>query len=276
MCRAKLARPPPPFDEFEFLKVKFGALPEIYIAEAALHKALGDLALARARLAEATVLFPSSFDVWFQRTLAHIVFGDFDQAAEALQIRTSPNAREQARAAFLQAQFEISQWRLETGYAKLLESLQFNPNECWINEGVARISLMRLDLDAAERHLSLALQNDPSHRLKQAGRWRISQSHTGQLYDEYRLDGEALKRLQRAESDPDPIAALIALERELPTYTPVAISLLIKFRQMGRFAPLHQAMGASGELDHPAQDRTVLGPGRAGRRRCAVPDLARP
>jgi Glycosyltransferase sugar-binding region containing DXD motif len=66
----------------------------------------------------------------------------------------------------------------------------------------------------------------------------ISQTHLGQLLDEFTLDEQALAELRavRGLAPGERVEPLLALVRRYPEYTPAAIGLLTALRQSGRLA----------------------------------------
>ena len=97
--------------------------------------------------------------------------------------------------------------------------------------------MLSFDLEQAHEHLcALARLNRGVNRLKGVSA-SPSQTHYGQLFDEFRLDRNACARTREAldMGGDEKIDALRAIVREFPDYTPGAIALLVALRQSGAF-----------------------------------------
>jgi Glycosyltransferase sugar-binding region containing DXD motif len=92
---------------------------------------------------------------------------------------------------------------------------------------------------------------DTSRKLLQGRSSNLSQSHLGQLLDEFALDEEGLARIAAVRNLPpaERVAPLLALLRHAPDYTPASVSLLIALRQAGALgAGSRQGGGAASPI----------------------------
>ncbi|MDE3177656.1 MAG: tetratricopeptide repeat protein [Pseudomonadota bacterium] len=220
----------------------FGALPEISLARAHFQRIAGDHAREFELLTEARIAFPTHFDIWFHLTKAMIAGGRFEDALRAVEAPPNCTVRERSRVQFLRGEIAAAQWRLEEANAHYASALANSPAESWFHFGVARNALARVDMEVVEKSLIAMTRADPAHRARHNGGCKPMQTHVGQILDEYRVDGDSLARLRAANASRYPIAALQALVRERPDYTPAAIGLLIQLRRKGLFdrpAPRH-------------------------------------
>jgi mannosyltransferase OCH1-like enzyme len=133
----------------------------------------------------------------------------------------------------LQGQIAAARWDLDQAYSCFNHAAEFYATDSGIHHTASLTALLRLDLDATQAHLESSVRNDPTHRFLHAGNWKTSQTHIGQLLDEYRIDETALSQLRDCLRQDDPVEALEALVVEFPDYTPAAINFLIALRRKG-------------------------------------------
>ena len=226
----------------------FGRLPDIALTRAQLAKAAGDPARAFELLAEAREAFPAYFEIWFQLVQAMIADGRFEQARRALEAPPGCSERERFRALFLRGQLAAAQWRLEDAAVDFAEAVIHSPADGWLYDGAAKNALARADTEAVERILTVMTRNNGAHRSRHGGAVKPLQTHVGQILDEYRIDADALARLRAANASDDPTAALQALVRDRPDYTPAAIGLLIQLRRSGAFDRPASGAGAASPI----------------------------
>jgi tetratricopeptide (TPR) repeat protein len=225
-----------------------GVTPELCITSAGLLNGRGDYAAARQFLTKGAALFPTVFELWFQHVASLIASGAFDAARRAIDDAPVCSALEQTRVRLLHGEMAAAEWDLDKAFSHYVEGLKFNPNDAWLNNCAARVALLKADIEAAQRHLEASVRYSSSHRVLQQGSWKPSQTHIGQMLDEYRIDAEALGRLHRALAHPDPADALSQMLIAYPDYTPAAISLFIALRQTGRLASLDSIGRKGGSL----------------------------
>ena len=230
----------------EDCEARFGALPEVALSRAHLARSDGDPEAELARLSEARIAYPTHFEVWREWVLALMENGAFAQARRAVEAPPACSVRERARARFLRGQIAWAQRRHEEAKADFDAALPLLPGESWLHEVAAKNALALADVEATVRHMEAVTRNDPVHRTWHSGAAKPMQTHVGQLLDEYRIDAEALARLNAANASDDPVAALQRLVIERPDYTPGGIGLFVALRREGRLArPPAPQRGAS-------------------------------
>ena len=133
----------------------------------------------------------------------------------------------------MRAHIHQGQWRSSEALACFLEASQNDPANSALYEHASKMALIDADVEAANKYLVLSKSHDAAH-LARFGKPRPSQTHIGQLLDEYRIDADALARLRQALAEHDPLGPLSQLTLDRPEYTPAAISLLVALRRAGR------------------------------------------
>ncbi len=217
-------------------EAKFGPAPEAVVVKAGLLKDRGDLALVREELDKGAARFPAHFDLWFHRVMALIASGAFDEAKRETEAPPGCSAREKVRSSMLRGQIAAAQWEVDKAYAHFVDALRFDPTDSWAHDWAARMSMLQLDLESAQRHLEASVRVNPTHRFLNRGASKPSQTHIGQMLDEFRMDRAALQQLRDGLVAENSVAAVAKLVLDLPDYTPAAISLMVTLRQIGLFA----------------------------------------
>jgi mannosyltransferase OCH1-like enzyme len=163
-----------------------------------------------------------------------ITIGDYAIAESTLP--TAPATLEEtSRIHLFRGQIAEGRWLLEDAAAHYRRARAANPNDPWIEAELARVSLKLLDLDACRQHLLRQVQLSASSNLMKGQSLNISQTHIGQLIDEFCLDRSLLHSLQNirrlpVEEQIEPLKELVLLN---PDHTPSSMMLLIAMRQVG-------------------------------------------
>ena len=220
------------------LASQFGSTPDLHIVRARILSSRGDYKAAREILAEGSVAFSLRVRALVSACHGARSCGDYQSARRNLELPPLCSALEQTRVRLLHGEVAAAEWRLDAALSHYTEALEFNPNDAWLNNCAARVSLLMADTKLALRHLEASVRYSSSHRVLQQGSWKPSQTHIGQMLDEYRIDRKALDRLHRCLTSSDPAGALSQMMIAYPDYTPAAISLLISLRQTGRLVSL--------------------------------------
>jgi tetratricopeptide (TPR) repeat protein len=211
-------------------------MPETESVRARILTDRGDHAAARVLLERAATRFPTNFDIWFQRIAALIACGDFDAARAATAAPSGWGQAEKAKVEMLRGQIAAAEWDLDKAYGFFVEASKLNAEDPWTHDCAARMAMLRLDVEAAERHLEASVRASPAHRVRHGGSWKASQTHLGQLLDEFRMDKAAIRGIGACLAKDESLAAIAALVRESPDHTPAAISFIIALRQRGMLA----------------------------------------
>ncbi len=218
-------------------QARLGASAEIEGVKCGLLRDRGDYREAAAALEAATALYPAHFDLWRQRVTLLIDSGDFAAARRATDHPPECSALELRRVSGLRGLIAEAEWKLDEAYARQVEALDLNPTDPFANDCAARVALLRLDVNSAWRHLEISVRNNPGQSWRRKGVPSASQTHVGQLLDEFRLDSDLLEQLKAAMSGESRVDALTRLVRENPDHTPAAICFFLALRQDGWLKP---------------------------------------
>jgi tetratricopeptide (TPR) repeat protein len=212
-----------------------GTLPRLTGKRVNLLRRAGDYHAALAASRAATEQFPHLFHLWAERFECEMLVGSEEDIAACLARLPAGTALEKGIAARFAGKVAESQWRLEAARAHYLEAAQTLRNDAAVQYDLARIGLLLLDVPAAQRHLQdFCALNAPVTRL-QGRSLNMSQTHLGQVLDEYRLDRETLQKLMAMQALPvrETQTALRRAMLENPDSTAAAISLFLAVRQSG-------------------------------------------
>ena len=115
------------------------------------------------------------------------------------------------------------------------EAVAFDPSHGWAHAEAARNNLKLLNLGASRNHLIKIVEIDASARLLRAQSMNVSQSHIGQLIDEFCVDAGLLRELRQIRQLPivQQLPPLRKIVKNNPDYTPAAILFFIALRQGG-------------------------------------------
>jgi tetratricopeptide (TPR) repeat protein len=198
---------------------------------------LGRLTEASAASEQACARFRGHFRLLMQGSLLAIELGLFQRAAQLRQQAVPTTAGEQANSLFMQGMESIAKWRLDQGQGQIAAACAINVEDGWALNRLIHCDLLQFDLDSAGRRLrDLARLNHAINRIK-GNSVSVSQSHYGQLHDEFRLDPEALAEVREALKAPmeERLSRLRATIRAYPDYTAASIAFLVACRQAGLF-----------------------------------------
>ena len=188
--------------------------------------------------------------LWTLLARLAITTGDYDAADAALP--TAPSTvNDVSRVRLLRGQIAEAQWNLELAAACYREAATLAPSDGAPHFELARVSLKLLDLDACRFHLGRLMNIGASSLWLRGQSLNASQTHIGQILDEFALDAGLLDDLRRVRSLPaeQQIAPLQDIVAANPHYTPAAMMLLIAKRQAG------QLVRAAGQPANGAFDR---------------------
>lgn len=215
---------------------RFGPRPEEAALRADLLRQAGRLFDAHAALAEARRRFPHHAHLWQQAQVERIEAGAFAEVEEALSAPPPVIAREDGRRAFVASLLASARWDFARAVREGKAAASRLPGDGWVRNRLIHAALLGLDMDRAGSHLAaLAELEAGASRLKGKSA-NPSQSHYGQLHDEFRLDEDALVALRSALAQAEPQARLGALRASVaafPDSTIAALQLLIELRRQG-------------------------------------------
>jgi tetratricopeptide (TPR) repeat protein len=190
--------------------------------------------------------WPLSFPLWVQSFLIELPVGGADAVAACLDAAPAGGAEEQARLHHLRGQAAEAAWNLDAAAEHYGAALALAPDDAWVHMDLARAHMLRLDAVAARAHLLASARLQAGTARLEGRSPNVSQTHYGQILDEYDLEPEGLAALAalRALPPAERIAPTLALARRLPGFTPAAVALLVSLRQAGLLAPAASLAGA--------------------------------
>lgn len=211
----------------------FGAQPEIICKRGELLKRAGHLHAARRLLEDARRGRPQNFPLWSHCIQLDIFFGDFDAAASKLDGFSTEVVTERSRVHLFQGQLAEAQGRIGEARHHYDLALQLSPNDLWTRAEMVRACLLSLKIDEARTHLEEWTRLNSSFARPRGGSLNVSQSHMGQIFDEFVLNRPLLDQLTKIQelTPADRIEPLRALVRLNPDYSPGAIQLLAALRE---------------------------------------------
>ncbi len=182
--------------------------------------------------------WPADFPVWVQGFLIELLAGGSVGIAACLAAAPAAGAADQARLAQCRGQAAEAAWQLDAAAGHYAQALATTPDDPWVHMDMARAQMLRLDPVAARAHLRIMAQLQAG-TARLAGRSpNVSQTHYGQILDEYELEPDGLAALLalRDRAPAERIPPLLGLLRQSPGFTPAAVALLVALRQSGRLA----------------------------------------
>lgn len=203
-----------------------GETSDYFVARIDLFKTVGDLGAAAAAAEAGRKAFPRHARLRLKAALLDAELGRF----HATDV-SGPGML------FADGMSDLAQWRLDAASEKISAARAAAPDDGWILDRLIHTDLLRFDLEKAGDHLrELARLNRGINRIKGVSA-SPSQTHYGQLFDEFRLDRDACARTREALAiqGEERIDALRKVVGDFPDYTPGAIALLIALRQSGAF-----------------------------------------
>jgi tetratricopeptide (TPR) repeat protein len=223
----------------ETLRKTHGALPAIAAKRIALLRQTGETYLALAEARAATDAFAENFQLWQARFGCEILVGSDTEIENCLAAMRPGTAHQRAAVMRLSGNAAEAKWRLAEAIRHYEAATALNPLDAGLRQDLVRANVLMLDIAAARLHLQkFCEQTAPATRL-QGKSLNISQSHFGQIIDEYSMDGPALAELAALQKQPPGprAAALLTIVRSQPDSTAAAVSLMVALRQAGRLAP---------------------------------------
>lgn len=212
-----------------------GQCPEIRAMQVSHARQNRDWNTALALLAQSETETNRYASLWTQRAALAITTGDYDGAAAALPAVLPSTAHEASRVHLFRGQIAEARWELATAAAQYVEAIALEPNDGVAHADLARTSLKRLDLEACRLHLVRMTEIAASSNLLRGQSLNVSQTHVGQLLDDFAVDHALLETLRVIRVLPPEqqitlLKIVVALE---PDHTASAVMLLIAMREAG-------------------------------------------
>ncbi|KQT61271.1 MULTISPECIES: tetratricopeptide repeat protein [unclassified Aureimonas] len=231
---------------FDRAAERFGGRPEIVLAKIEMQRQRGLGEMADALLSKGRRVFPHHAGLRLADIHALIEAGRHDEAEAALDALPTTTLAETGRVAFARSLSHAARFDLPAAIREGETAAHQLPGDGWVLNRLIHAALLHLDLDRAGRCLAdLARLEASANRLRGKSA-NPSQSHYGQIFDEFRLDADALAQLQAARDLPDAEALTRAAEivREHPGSTAAAIRFFIAQRRAGRLDAAPDAVSA--------------------------------
>jgi mannosyltransferase OCH1-like enzyme len=224
-----------------------GPLPEIEAGRIDLLRQRGDwpAALERARAASAAA--PGHAGLWVHRFRMERMLATPAELEACLADAPAATVQDRARLHHFRGQAAEERWDLAGAIAAYERAMALRPDDAWTLGDLVRARILALDLDAAQTGLERQVRLTASVAMLEGRSTNPSQTHSGQILDEFRLDGAALAELTAIgalapEARVEPLRRLVT---RFPDYTPAAMMLLIALRQAGMLAAPQEQAGTS-------------------------------
>src|SRR5262249_26227596 len=143
---------------------------------------------ARTMLNEAEPYASRYACLWTLRLRLLICTGDYTAAEAMLDKAPSMTPHEVSRHFIFRGLIAEAQWRLKEATSHYAQAIALNPNDAWPHAKQARVMLKLLDLDACRYHQRQTIKIGAASNVLRGQSLNISQTHLGQLIDEFALD----------------------------------------------------------------------------------------
>ncbi len=234
---AELDRPDEAFALLNAFQKGKGNRPEVKAKLAALLRETGEWREARALTRRALAAAPWHFALWQQRFQIERLFATDAEIEQLLAEAPAANTVDRAALTRLRGNLADDAWQIGAAIGLYQEALTLHPDDIEAVHDLARASLMINDVETARASLRRLTDLRVWTHIVASRSTNISQSHLGQLIDEYLLDDAALAELVKLRALPAParIERLHPILAVRPDYTPAAIALMLALRQSGAF-----------------------------------------
>jgi tetratricopeptide (TPR) repeat protein len=224
-------------DDLRRAKELFGEQPELIVAEFDACEYVRDWQAAQEILDGVSIELRHHFSVWTLHVRLAIILARFGIAERLLSASPAQTRVDTSRAALFRGQLAEARWQHGVARLHYDEALRLNPRDSWGHAEAARASLLLLELDAARGHLQANVKLTAAMNTLRRLSSNMSQSHIGQLIDEFALDQSALARLRNCLSLPPErqADALAQVVLDYPDVTAPATLYLIALRRSGWF-----------------------------------------
>ncbi|MBL0408326.1 tetratricopeptide repeat protein, partial [Microvirga aerilata] len=250
----------------------FGEQWEIACKRVELLKWAGHLDEARRLAEDVRRNNPHSFWAWSHCVQLDLLVGSLDAAAEKLERFSSEATTERARIQIFRGHLAEAQYRFEEAREHYQAALLLNPLDGWAHAEMFRICMLLLRVDEAGKHLEAWTKLDVPARIARGQSTNMSQSHMGQVHNEFVLNKDLIDQLATIRRLPpeDRIAQLRNLLRSNADHSAPAIQLIIALCQarlenptdgknnQDGFAPIPKVIVQYWDDPEPPEDVTGL------------------
>lgn len=229
------------------LELEHGVTPQLQIWRITLLRRTGQMDEALRTARAATMAAPEQFWLWIERFQTELLAGSDSMLQKCLfNIPGTTQAERAIRQRCVGALAE-SLWQLDAALRHYEAAATLEQNDIALQEALARVKLMRLDINGARTHLRKQYELMAAERRLRGESPNISQSLLGQMIEEYALDDDLAARLAALNALPafDRLAPLALMVCGTPDATAPAASLLLALRQAEMLNFIPQGEGAA-------------------------------
>ncbi|MBB3950210.1 tetratricopeptide repeat protein [Aureimonas jatrophae] len=239
IARARLAaaggRPAEARARLAAIRRRFGPRAETELAQSEIERQCGRPERAEARLRAARRRHPGHPLLAAQAVLTLVEAGRLTAAAALLPLLPGATPAECGRRHFAAAQLAAAHWDFPRAIREGEAAVRLLPTDGWVRNRLAHAALLALDTERATSVLADLAALEAGANALRGQSANPSQTHYGQLLDEFRLDADALSALRDALVRPgqERLAAIDAVVRAFPDSTAPAILRFIEARRAG-------------------------------------------
>ena len=230
----------------EGLIAKFGPRQEFYVYAADILTAAGFPRAARRWLAEGCEKYPGNFNLWRQSCALLTKLGAFDEVERKLSAEPERIGSEALDIEWIHVGLMAARSDVEGALAAAERGFAKGDRDLWRREFAARLALLALDMEAADRHVAATLEILAAEHSLHAKARKLSLGFTAELRADIVLDRGVLTALQEIAAAPPEqrIIGVLDLISRHPDYTLAAMSLFVWLRRSGALTPLSSARRA--------------------------------
>jgi len=227
-----------------------GPYPEIRAVRANFYMQLRDWDAAYELLLDPAAQTPRHSCLWSLLAKLAITTGDYE-LAEAILPAAPTTVHDASRAYLFRGQIAEARWDLDQAAENYRQAVSLTPNDGGAHFELSRVSLKLLDLVTCRFHLGQQIDITASSRRLRGQSLNASQTHVGQILDEFALDATQLDALRQIRLLPlnQQISPLREMVMKHPDYTPASMMLLIALRQAGQLVQV-PTRSPNGVLEH--------------------------
>jgi tetratricopeptide (TPR) repeat protein len=221
----------------EALQAERGPMPPIICKRISLLRQTGDYRAALSLGRETAAADPANFQLWSELFHTAMLAGTAQDIQACLASAPAHTAHHKAALRRHQGQFAESQWRYSEALADYEAAAEANPNDAALQQDMVRLKTLLLDLQGAGQHLRKFCELTAYATRLRKKSLNVSQTHFGQILDEYRLD-DAVAAVKPLLALPPAaqLAPLTGFVRARPDSTLAAVALMVALRQAGLFS----------------------------------------
>jgi tetratricopeptide (TPR) repeat protein len=221
---------------------------QIDLREAAILRGQGFLDAAFELLSSTHSRYPHELWPWFSRASLAIDLGYFDIAETMLTAPPPVAGQDKARIVAIRAQLDKARWDLDAAMESFGEAISLEARPSQATYERAKLRLITFDLAGARADL---LDHAKLRSVARRGQsTNASQTHIGQLYEEFALECKLSLELATLRGRPpaEQVPLLMDLVRHFPESTAAAIGLMIALRRAGRFDRRPKSLRAAARI----------------------------